>query len=91
MVRRQVVALVKVGSNPTGHPTFYKGVPMAVYEYQCTECGHEFEEEHKITSENDITNCPKCMGISEKQISLSSFTMTGYASINGYSKGNVTR
>jgi len=64
---------------------------MAVYEYKCFECGHEFEEVHDITSERDLTNCPKCEGVSEKLISLSSFIMSGYASINGYSKGNVKR
>ena len=64
---------------------------MAVYEYQCFKCGHEFTEEHKITSENDLTKCPRCNNKAKKVISLSSFTMTGYASINGYSKGNVKR
>ena len=64
---------------------------MAVYEYECSKCGHEFIEEHKITSENNISKCPKCKSEAKKVISLSSFTMTGYASINGYSKGNVKR
>jgi putative FmdB family regulatory protein len=64
---------------------------MAVYEYQCSKCGHEFIEEHNITSENDITKCPKCKKEAKKVISLSSFTMTGYASINGYSKGNIKK
>jgi putative FmdB family regulatory protein len=63
---------------------------MAVYEYKCSKCGYEFKEEHKITLDNDdITKCSKCEAEANKQISLSSFTMTGYASINGYSKGNI--
>jgi len=63
---------------------------MAVYEYKCSKCGHEFKDEHKITLDNDdITKCPKCEKKAKKLISLSSFTMTGYASINGYSKGNI--
>ena len=64
---------------------------MAFYEYKCNDCGHEFIEEQDIIETVDITKCPKCNHDSQKQISLSSFTMTGYASINGYSKGNVTR
>ena len=48
-------------------------------------------EEHNISSDNDLTKCPKCENEAKKVISLSSFTMTGYASINGYSKGNVKR
>ena len=62
---------------------------MAVYEYKCSKCGHEFEGKHNICSDNDISKCPKCESEANKQISLSSFTMTGYASINGYSKGNI--
>ena len=64
---------------------------MAIYEYKCNknDCGHEFIEEQNIIETVDVTKCPKCEGEAVKQISLSSFTMTGYASINGYSKGNV--
>ena len=62
---------------------------MAIYEYQCTKCRHEFEEEHNIISESDISKCPKCENEAKKLISLSSFTISGYASINGYAKGNV--
>ena len=64
---------------------------MAIYEYKCNDCGHEFIEEQKIVETVDVTQCPKCNHKAKKQISLSSFTMTGYASINGYSKGNVKR
>jgi len=64
---------------------------MAFYEYKCTKCDHEFIEQQNIVETVDITECPKCKNEAVKQISLSSFTMTGYASINGYSKGNVTR
>jgi len=62
---------------------------MARYEYKCFQCGYEFEDEQKIEETTDQTSCPKCKEEAIKQISLSSFTMTGYASINGYSKGNV--
>ncbi len=62
---------------------------MAVYEYKCNKCGHEFEDEQNIIETTDETICPSCLDVAVKQISLSSFTMSGYASINGYSKGNV--
>ncbi len=62
---------------------------MAIYEYKCKNCGHEFIEEQKIVDTVDITECPKCEHDSEKQISISSFTMTGYTANNGYSKGNT--
>ncbi len=64
---------------------------MAIYEYKCNDCGNEFIEEQNIVDTVDVTQCPKCNHEAQKQISLSSFTMNGYASINGYSKGNVTR
>jgi len=68
-----------------------KGVLMAVYEYKCSKCGNVFEEDHNITSETEISKCPKCENEAKKLISLSSFTISGYASINGYAKGNVKR
>ncbi len=64
---------------------------MPRYEYECVKCGYEFEEEHNISSDVNERECPKCKAIAEKIISKTSFTMTGYASINGYSNGNVTR
>ena len=81
-----------MGSNPTGHPIFkIKENKLAIYEYKCDKCEHEFIEEQNIVDTIDVTQCPKCNHKAQKQISLSSFTMTGYASINGYSKGNVKR
>lgn len=32
---------------------------MPIYEYRCSECGHEFENIQRI-SEPDPTNCPAC-------------------------------
>lgn len=62
---------------------------MARYEYQCSKCEHIFEEEHNIVNESNESKCPKCQNEAKKLISLSSFTVSGYASINGYSKGNI--
>jgi len=64
---------------------------MAIYEYKCNDCGHEFIEEQKIIETVDEVECPKCGKKAKKQISLSSFTMTGYSQLNGYAKGNVKR
>ncbi len=64
---------------------------MAIYEYKCGNCGHEFIEEQNIIDTVDTIKCPKCEHKAQKQISVSSFTMSGYASINGYSNGNVKR
>ncbi len=64
---------------------------MAVYEFQCSKCRHVFEKQQNIVFTTNTFKCPKCKKEAKKLISLSSFTMTGYASINGYSKGNVKR
>lgn len=29
------------------------------YEYKCTECGHKWEEQQKI-SDDPLTKCPEC-------------------------------
>ncbi|MEW5994402.1 MAG: zinc ribbon domain-containing protein [Candidatus Zixiibacteriota bacterium] len=41
---------------------------MPTYEYQCTECGHEFEAFQTI-SEAPVTSCPICRGRVERKIS----------------------
>ncbi len=60
---------------------------MPIYEYRCTECGHEFEVLHKI-GERRRRKCEKCSGKLEKLISRTSFHLKGggwYDS--GYTKG----
>ena len=32
---------------------------MPIYEYQCSNCGHTFDELQKM-SEESLTTCPKC-------------------------------
>lgn len=47
---------------------------MALYEYKCTHCGHEFEVlKPNITNKKE--KCPKCNSISEKLISPSTFIL----------------
>ena len=31
---------------------------MPLYQYRCEDCGHEFEEMHRVTS--DLPECPDC-------------------------------
>lgn len=48
-----------------------------IYEYTCTDCSFEWEEEQKIT-ENAKTTCPKCLQEKAKRlISKSSFILNG--------------
>ena len=41
---------------------------MPTYEYECTICGHQFEEFQKITDKS-IKICPKCKGEVRRKIS----------------------
>ncbi len=41
---------------------------MPTYEYQCEDCGHEFEEFQPI-SDPPVTICPKCNGRTKRVIS----------------------
>jgi len=61
------------------------------YEFQCKKCDHQFVEERKLKDNSDDSTCPKCSGEAEKIASPFGFKVNGYASINGYSSGNVTR
>lgn len=50
---------------------------MPIYEYQCTECEHEFETIQKI-SEDPLTTCPKCgKETLRKKISAAGFRLKG--------------
>lgn len=60
---------------------------MPMFEYRCTECGHVEEHLMSMSDNIDKIECWDCGADSKKQISRSSFTLTGggwYAS--GYSK-----
>ncbi len=41
---------------------------MPTYEYQCSNCSYQFEEFQQITEE-PITVCPKCGGVTKRLIS----------------------
>lgn len=50
---------------------------MPVYEYQCQDCGHQFETEQRI-SEPKLKDCPKCNKAAlERLISATSFQLKG--------------
>ena len=50
---------------------------MPIYEYNCSECGHRFEEIRKMSDESPA-KCPKCGSEkSEKLISRSAFVLKG--------------
>ena len=50
---------------------------MPIYEYYCTDCGHEFEIIQKITAD-PISQCEKCEANSAKRaISRTSFVLKG--------------
>jgi len=54
-----------------------KGDPiMPIYEYRCSDCGHEFEVTQKITAD-PLTECISCGGKVKKLISTSSFHLKG--------------
>jgi len=63
---------------------------MPIYEYQCTKCGHKFENitlNMKETKES--IRCPKCQdndkfSLATKLASNFSFTIHGFNSNNGY-------
>lgn len=50
---------------------------MPIYEYVCTECGHELEALQKI-SDDPLSNCPACTrsGL-KKKISAPGFRLSG--------------
>ena len=41
---------------------------MPTYEYECTRCGHRFEEFQKIT-DAPVATCPECQGPVKRLIS----------------------
>lgn len=50
---------------------------MPIYEYQCTECGHQLEVIQKV-SDKLLTQCPACEKETlRKQISAPAFRLSG--------------
>ena len=50
---------------------------MPIYEYQCQECGHDFEALQKI-SDDPLVDCPSCQkpGL-KKKVSAAAFRLKG--------------
>lgn len=50
---------------------------MPIYEYVCSECGHEFESLQKM-SDAPLKDCPACeLGTLRKKISAPGFRLSG--------------
>ena len=49
---------------------------MPIYEYQCQNCHHRFEEIQKV-SDAPVASCPKCKGTVDRLISQTSFALKG--------------
>lgn len=62
---------------------------MPIYEYQCPQCGHVFEEWVKAADAHGQEPCPQCGAASPRVISQTSFVLKGggwYVSDYGYRK-----
>lgn len=50
---------------------------MPIYEYQCTDCGHQFDALQKM-SDKPLKDCPECMEPAlTKLVSAPSFRLSG--------------
>src|SRR2546421_1413343 len=54
---------------------------MAIYEYECKECRHEFSNLRPMSSIDDSPSCPTCGGKDTKR-KLSMFAVTREAASN---------
>ena len=62
---------------------------MPIYEYECPQCGHVFEEWVKLTQAHSEEPCPQCGTLSSRRISHTSFVLKGggwYVTDYGYRK-----
>ncbi|MDD2966402.1 MAG: zinc ribbon domain-containing protein [Desulfovibrionaceae bacterium] len=63
---------------------------MPIYEYQCTQCQHVFEEWlHRADEMTNAQTCPKCGGQAQHILSQTSFILKGggwYVDDYGYRK-----
>lgn len=52
---------------------------MPIYQYQCSECGHQLDELQKF-SDDPLTVCPECKKVTlEKQVATNTaFCLMGY-------------
>jgi putative FmdB family regulatory protein len=60
---------------------------MPIYEYQCRNCGDEFEALQRV-AERPLRRCKKCSGRLDKLISRTSFLLKGGGWYSeGYTRG----
>lgn len=77
------------GLRGSGRAVAAFGVIMPIYEYQCPQCGHVFEEWVKAAEAHGQEPCPQCGTASPRVISQTSFVLKGggwYVSDYGYRK-----
>lgn len=48
---------------------------MPLYQWKCNKCNHEFEIMQKMSDKNP--ECPKCQGITSKQLGAPVFHLKG--------------
>jgi len=59
---------------------------MPIFEYQCKQCGHEFE---KLVFDSKAVECPKCKSSqTEKKISVFASTKTAGNNAGGPSRAS---
>ena len=65
---------------------------MPIYEYECKDCGHEWDEMQKITAD-PLTDCPECKARSARRlISRTSFVLKGSGwYVTDYGRGSGGR
>lgn len=61
---------------------------MPLFEYQCTACGHRFEQlewrrEFELPRELCTAVCPQCTGVAQRQVSA--------PTIGGLTEGSLSR
>jgi len=59
---------------------------MAIYEYQCTKCHHQFENLTKKPTDKPAT-CPKCGEVAPKIVSKSTFILGENGKVGWADKG----
>ncbi len=49
---------------------------MPLYEYRCTQCGHQYERIQSFNSEPEV-ECPKCGGVLQRPLAAPAFQFKG--------------
>jgi putative FmdB family regulatory protein len=63
---------------------------MPLYEYECGECGRQFESYRRLSEVKDEEACPAC-GARAKKVGLSLFSSAKASSPGGSSCGGGSR